>query len=86
MRYVLIFIILAAAVMTFIFVDHFPGLLAHYPRLQEANGTVRSWLGMDSPRSSGLTDKGLEETDRILRKASSEKGEVTEADLEEYWE
>jgi hypothetical protein len=50
------------------------------------NWTVRAWMGMDSPRSSRLSEKKLEETDQILRKASPAKGEVTEEDLEEYWE
>lgn len=86
MRYVIIFVIVATAVMTFIFADHFPGFLAHYPRLQEANWTVRAWMGMDSPHSSRLTEKKLQETDQILRQASPTKGEVTEKDLEEYRE
>jgi hypothetical protein len=84
MRYVLIFILVASIVMAFILADHFPGFLSHYPRLQEANWAVRAWLGMESPRSSRLSDRKLQETERILRKESAEKGQITEKDLKEY--
>ena len=86
MRYVLIFILVASAVMVFIFADHFPGFLSHYPRLQEANWTVRSWLGMTSPYSSRLSDRKLRETEQILRQESPERKGVTEQDLGEYEE
>ena len=86
MRYVIVFVLMASAVMAFILADQFPGFLAHYPRLQEANWTVRSWLGMESPVSSRLSERKLKETDQILRQESQEKEEVTEQDLREYWE
>lgn len=86
MRYVLIFLLVATVVMAFIFADYFPGFLARYPRLQEANWTVRSWLGMDSPRSSSLSEQGLRETERILRRQAPAKGAISGQDLEEYHE
>ena len=86
MRYVLIFILVASAVMVFIFADHFPGFLSHYPRLQEANWTVRSWLGMESPHSSRLSERKLKETEKILRRESQAREEVTEHDLGVYEE
>lgn len=86
MRYVLLFILVASVLMAFILADHFPGFLAHYPRLREANWTVRSWLGMESPRSSRLSERGLKETDRILRQESAARKEVTADDLGEYRE
>jgi hypothetical protein len=86
MRYVLIFILMATVVMAFIFADTFPGLLARYPRLQEANRTVRAWLGMESPYASGLSEEGLIETDRILRRHAPSKDPVNEQDLQEYRE
>jgi hypothetical protein len=86
MRYVLVFILVASAVMAFIFADHFPGFLSHYPRLQQANWTVRSWLGMPSPRTSRMSDRKLRETERILRQESQAKKEVTQQDLKEYEE
>ena len=86
MRYVLIFVVIVCAVMVFIFSYHFPGFLSHYPRLQEANWTVREWLGMYTPRSGSLSEKHMEETDQILRKESSTNREVTEDDLGEYYE
>jgi hypothetical protein len=84
MRYVLIFIIVASAVMAFILADHFPGFLSRYPILQDLNWTVRTWLGMDSPRPSYMTERSLKETERMLRKQSSDKGESTGKDLGEY--
>ncbi len=86
MRYVLVFVLVASVVMTFIFADHFPGFLAVYHRLQEANWTVRSWVGMASPRSSQLSERKLKETEQILREESPAKKKVTEQDLEEYQE
>lgn len=86
MRYVLIFIFVACVVMAFIFAGYFPGLLADYPMLQEANRSVRAWMGMDSPRSSRLSDRWLKETEQILRGASPAKKEVSEQDLDEYRE
>jgi hypothetical protein len=84
MRYVLVFIVVASILMAFILADQFPGFLAHYPRLQEANWTVRSWIGMDSPHSSRLSEKELKETDRILRRESSSRKEVKVKKLGEY--
>ena len=86
MRYVIVFVLMASAVMAFILADQFPGFLAHYPRLQEANWTVRSWLGMENPRSSGLSERDLKETEQILRRESPARQKVTEQDLREYWE
>ena len=86
MRYVLVFVLVASVVMAFIFADHFPGFLSHYPRLQEANWTVRSWLGMESPHSSSLSERKLKETDRILRQEGTARKKVTEQDLGEYQE
>lgn len=86
MRYVLVFVLVASIVMAFIFADHFPGLLADYPRLQEANRTARSWLGMENPASSRLSERKLKETEQILRKEAPPKVEVTEEDLKEYYE
>lgn len=86
MRNVLVFILVASAVTAFIFADHFPGFLSHYPRLQQANWTVRSWLGMPSPHTSRLSDRKLKETERILRQESPAKKEVTEQGLREYEE
>ena len=86
MRYVLVFVLMAYVVIAFIFADQFPGFLAHHPRLQEANWTVRSWLGMASPRSSRLSERKLKETEQILRQESPAKKQVTEQDLREYRE
>ena len=86
MRYVLIFILIASLVMVFIFADHFPRFLAHYPRLQEMNWTFREWLGMDSPRSFSLSERKIKETEKILRKESPANEGVTEEDLAEYYE
>ncbi len=86
MRYVLVLVLVGSVTMAFIFADHFPGFLAHYPRLQEANWTVRSWLGMGSPVSSHLSERKLEETEQILRQESQKEEEVTEQDLREYRE
>lgn len=86
MRYVLIFILVATVVMAFILADTFPGLLARYPRLQEANWTLRAWLGVESPHDSGLSEKGWIETEQILRGHASEKAAVKEKDLQEYRE
>ena len=86
MRYVLVFVLIASVVMAFILADHFPGFLAQYPRLEEANWTVRSWLGMANPGSSRLSERKLRETEQILRKESPARKEVTEQDLREYWE
>jgi hypothetical protein len=54
--------------------------------LEEANWTVRSWLGMESPGPSRLSDRKLRETEQILRKESPGRKEVTEQDLGEYRE
>jgi len=86
MRYVLIFVIIASVVMVLLLSDMFPGFLANHPRLQEANWTVREWVGLDTPRFPHLSDRHLKETDRILRQESSAKQEVTEEDLGEYHE
>ena len=86
MRYILLFVLIASAVMVFILADQFPRVLAHYPTLQEANWTVREWLGMDTPRASGFSERNLEETDRILREESSKKTGATEGGLSEYHE
>ena len=88
MRYVLVLVLvlMASVVMAFILADQFPGFLAHYPRLQEANWTVRAWLGMESPRSSRLSERELKETEQILRQESPARQEVTAQDLGEYWE
>lgn len=86
MRYVLVLVLVASVVMAFILADQFPGVLAQYPRLQEANWTVRSWLGMPSPGSSLLSEGELKEAERILRQESPEEKEVTEQDLKEYQE
>jgi hypothetical protein len=86
MRYVLFFVLIASVVMAFILADHFPGFLAKYPMLEEANWTVRSWLGMESPGPSRLSDRKLRETEQILRKESPGRKEVTEQDLGEYRE
>ena len=86
MRYVLVLVLVASVMMAFIFADQFPGFLAHYPRLQEANWTVRSWLGMRNPGSSRLSERKWEETEQILRQESPAKKEVTEQDLREYQE
>jgi hypothetical protein len=86
MRYILLFIVIASAVMVFVFADHFPRILAHYPTLQEANWTVREWLGMDTPRSSRVSERKLKETDRILREESSKKKGAAEGGLSEYHE
>jgi hypothetical protein len=86
MRYVLVLVLMASVVMAFILADQFPGVLAQYPRLQEANWTVRSWLGMASPGSSLLLERELKETERILRQESPKEKEVTEQDLKEYRE
>ena len=84
MRYVLVFVLLASVVMAFIFADRFPGVLEQYPRLQEANWTVRSWLGMAKPGSSGLSEQELKETEHILRQELPATQEVIEQDLREY--
>jgi hypothetical protein len=84
MRYVLVLVLLASVVTAFILADQFPGFLAHYPRLQEANWTVRSWLGMASPDSSPLSERNLKETEQILRKELPATQEVIEQDLREY--
>ena len=86
MRYVLVFVLLATVMMAFIFADHFPGFLSHYPRLQEANWTVRDWLGMDSPRSSPLSEQNLKETERMLGKQVPTKHEINGQDLQDYHE
>jgi hypothetical protein len=86
MRYVAIFVIIATVVMILLLSDMFPGFLAHHPRLQEANWTVREWVGMDTSRSHHLSERHLRETDKILRQESSAKKEVTDEDLEEYHE
>jgi len=86
MRYVLVFLLVATVIMAFIFADQFPGLLSHYPRLQEANWTVRGWLGMERSRSSPLSEQDLKETERILRKQVPAKNEMTGQDLQEYHE
>ena len=86
MRYVLIFVIVSAVIMVFLLSDLFPGFLAHHPVLQEANWTVREWMGLDTPRSPGLSERHLKETDKILRQESSAKKKVTDEDLEEYYE
>ncbi len=86
MRYVLVFLLVATVVMAFIFADQFPGFLSHYPRLQEANWTVRGWLGMESPRSSGLSEGNLKETERILRKQVPDRDEITGQGLQDYHE
>jgi hypothetical protein len=86
MRYVLIFVIIAAVIMVAFLSDMFPGFLAHHPRLQEVNWTVREWVGLDTPRSPGLSERHLKETERILRQESSTKKEVTDEDLKEYYE
>ena len=86
MRYVLIFVVIAAVIMVFLLSDMFPGFLAHHPGLQEANWTVREWMGLDTPRSPGLSERHLKETDKILRQESSAKKKVTDEDLEEYYE
>jgi len=86
MRDVLFFVLVASVVMAFILADHFPGFLAKYPMLEEANWTVRSWLGMVSPRPSRLSDRKLRETQQILRKQSPARKEITEQDLGEYEE
>ena len=84
MRYVFIFTLVVFAVMAFILADHFPGFLSHYPRLQEANWTVRSWLGMASPHASLLSERRLKETEQILKRKSPAKKEVNEQDLSDY--
>ena len=86
MRYVLIFILVASIVMAFILADQFPGVLAQYPRLQEANWTVRSWLGMASPHASRLSERMFKETEQILKQESPAENEVNEQDLSEYEE
>lgn len=86
MRFVLIFILVATVLMAFIFADAFPGLLTRYPRLQQANWTVRAWLGMESPHASGLSEERLMETEKILRRHAPEKAPVKEKDLQEYRE
>lgn len=86
MRYAVIFILLASVVMAFIFADQFPQFLAHYPRLQEANWTVRSWLGMKNPRGPRRLERELKETGRILQQTSPVTKQITEQDLEEYQE
>jgi len=84
MRYVLLFLLIASLVMVFVFADHFPGLLARYPRLQELSGTLRGWLDIENGSSSGLSEQKLKETDLILRKETSTKRPETEPDLPEY--
>ena len=86
MRYVLIFVLVASIVMAFLFADQFPGLLADYPGLQEANRTVRSWLGLANSSSSHLSERKMRETEQIFRQESRPKKEVTEEDLGEYYE
>jgi hypothetical protein len=86
MRYVLVFVLVASVVMAFIFADQFPGVLADYPRLQEANWTVRSWLGMESSGISRLSERELKKTEQILRQESSAKKEAAKQDLREYRE
>ncbi len=86
MRYVLIFILVATVVLGFVFVDQFPHLLAHYPRLQEANWKIRSWLGMECPPSSRVLRRELQETGQLLREESPGKKKITEQDLQEYQE
>ena len=86
MRYILIFLIVASIVMIFIFADYFPRFLAHYPRLQEANWTVRAWLGMESPHSSRISERKMRETEQILKEQSAAKKQVTDEDLAEYHE
>lgn len=84
MRYIVVFLLVAAIVMVFIFADHFPGVLSHYPRIQEMNWTVRAWLGMDSHRPSSLSKQGLKETEKILRKETGANSEVDGENLAEY--
>ena len=84
MRYVFLFILIASLIMVFIFADHFPRFLAHYPRLQEMNWTIRAWLGMDSPRPYSLSERKIKETEKILQKESPPKQAVAEEDLAEY--
>ena len=86
MRYVLVFVLMASVVMAFILADQFPGFLANYPRLEEANRTVRSWLGMASPGFSRLSERELKKTEQILRQELSVRQKVTEQDLKEYRE
>ena len=86
MRYILLFVLIASAITVFILADYFPRLLEHYPMLQEANWTVREWLGMETPRSSGLSEQNLEEADRILREESSKKTGAIERGLSDYHE
>ena len=86
MRYVVFFVLIASVVMAFILADHFPGFLAEYPMLEEANWTVRSWLGLESPGPTRLSNRNLRETEQILRKESSARKQVTEQDLGEYGE
>ena len=86
MRHVLIFVLIASIIMVFVIAHHFPRILAHYPTLQEMNWTVREWLGMDTPRSLSLSEKGLKETEKILRKESLADEEVAEEALMEYHE
>ena len=86
MRYVLVFVLVASVVMAFILADQFPGVLADYPMLQQANRTVRSWFGMESPGLSRLSERDLKETEQILRQGSPAKQKVTEQDLREYRE
>lgn len=86
MRYVLVLVLVASVVMAFILADQFPGVLAQYPRLQEANWTVRSWLGMANPGFPHMLERRLKETEKILGQESTERKEVTEQDLREYRE
>ena len=86
MRYVLIFLLVAAAVMGFILADQFPETLSHYPWLQETNWTVRAWLGMESPYSSRVSEQSLKETEKILQKEGPAKGDRAGHSLQDYHE
>lgn len=72
--------------MAFIVADQFPGVFAQYPRIQEANRSLRAWLGMESPRASRLSEDRWKETEKILGRHSPTKTQVEEQDLAEYHE
>jgi hypothetical protein len=86
MRYVLLFLLIVSLVMGFFFADHFPGLLARFPWLQELNRTVREWLNTDTDNGSSprFSERELKETDQILQKETSAMRPTTEPDLPEY--
>ncbi|MEW6441558.1 MAG: hypothetical protein AB1640_11550 [bacterium] len=66
MRWVPLFLLIAAAVTGFIVFDHFPGLLEDYPRLRQINNRVRDLMGLEFRGPDLLSERELKKAGEVF--------------------